>query len=663
MVFWTLVTLETDAVDGGGGRLCFSVATRGRISRYRVCRAGRDRLQSEESYSFNSNPCIEPQPKRLKKKMLVTTHRTDDALVTRMKNGFGSSKYKPVDYEQLRAETEAKKLASANIQLKIKKTQHASKLTKDHMLLKQHSQVWWKEHERLSKSQSELEQQLNALWEEYGIKYDFFPNIKDIERQLSEERERYKECTVHPIWQLRDDLKHRIGEMQYHSLQHTEMANDFDPEKIMQQVEFVKSQQSELLENLAQEQHLVEESLTEVQLQELINAENAAGRFCEVPVILQELQCPYPDLKASVLTEYQSLAEGFFSKLQELDTQLNDLDRDCPWSDKHHWIFQSIIRQYPRDLPNRRALYLDMMSKHLLDKTRQELVSHEKIWDTHRFINEQRRALEENWARYRKDFVTKAAMSVTEACYAYEMEVVLANDRRKQQEVCCELKVKVRELRAHQEEALRLKSAIAARRKEEEERQERQEKEKEELRRADGKAKIQKYKAKKQRAWEEQQQRDIERLHQLEDMMAQRAQRDSERVLYRQQLLEQRLSERKEMAHLEELEEVERQRRLDALRQQVAVIAGFDPVRMMSDTKSFKAKMGIGAEEEIVLQKPLFPLHTYNEQQIISDQRVRVEMALREAGLHHTLYAKEILPKISPPKPPRKDMKSTVFEK
>lgn len=49
---------------------------------------------------------------------------------------------------------------------------------------------------------------------------------------------------------------------------------------------------------------------------------------------------------------------------------------------------------------------------------------------------------------------------------------------------------------------------------------------------------------------------------------------------------------------------------------QVAIIAEFDPVRMMSDTKAWKARLGIGAEEEIVLQKPLFDLFTYNEQQV-----------------------------------------------
>lgn len=52
---------------------------------------------------------------------------------------------------------------------------------------------------------------------------------------------------------------------------------------------------------------------------------------------------------------------------------------------------------------------------------------------------------------------------------------------------------------------------------------------------------------------------------------------------------------------------------------QVAIVAHFDPVRMMSDTTASKARMGIGIEEEFILQKPLFTLNTYNEYQVIME--------------------------------------------
>ncbi|KAM5152196.1 coiled-coil domain-containing protein 148 [Mantella aurantiaca] len=595
----------------------------------------------------------------------VTTQRSRDTgnLVIRMKNGISSSKYKPVDYQQLRAETEAKKLATAGIQLKIKKTQHARKITKDQTLIKQHSLVWWKEHKRLSESREKVESQLQSFLEERSTYCPFFADMVALEQQLSEERDGYKACTVHPIWQLRDDLKHRICELQHDSLHQSEMENDFDPENVIKQVESVKRQQNVLIEKLIQEQRVLEDELLECDIPEFIHSEEISNQLEKIPTILQEIECPYLDLKTSVLSEYQQLVDLYTRKMKELDGQLNDIDRNCKWSEEDHWIIQSVIGQYPNDLPSRRTLYLDMLSRLLPHKPRQELVSHEKIWDLNRFVKDQRKALMESWTRYKKDFVMKALLTIAEACSEYEAEFMLANDRLRQQQICTELKDKVMQWRTHQEEAARLESAIAARRRQEEEQGERQRKEKEKLQRADEKEKIQKYKAEKRQAWEELQRRDVERLEQLRRLMTQQADKDRQRVVYRQQLLEKRLLERKEMVLHDEQVEMERQQRLEALRQQVAVIAEFDPVRMMSDTKSWKARMGIGTEEEVVIQKPLFELHTYNEKQIVSDPRVRIEMALREAGLHKTSYAKEILPKILPPKPPRKDMESTVFKK
>ncbi|KAM4626870.1 coiled-coil domain-containing protein 148 [Discoglossus pictus] len=465
----------------------------------------------------------------------------------------------------------------------------------------------------------------------------------EAEQQLSEERERYKTCTIHPIWQLRDDLKHRICELQYHSNRQSQMENDFDQVKIIQEVESVKKQQNILINKLAEEQLALEEDLMECEAQTLVHSsEQAACLFGEVPAVLQELECPYPELKASLLLEFQQLTDAYLSKLQELDWQSKDVDR--------HSISLS-------------ARYDTLLEREQEEKGWYHKVRHEKVWDMLRFTKDQRKALMESCTRYRKDFVIKAVMTTAEACTAYETEMILVNDRKKQQEICTELKDKVMQWRAHQEEAARLESAIAARREEQKEQSRRQQQEKERLHRAHEKAKIQQYKSEKQQAWEELERKDLLRLEQLRKIMAQQAEKDRERVVYRQQMLEKRLLEMKEMSLQEEQEEEARQRRLEALRRQVAVIAEFDPVRMMGDTKASKARMGIGTEEEFFLQKPLFELHTYTEQQIISDQRVRVEMALREAGLHKTRYAKEILPTILPPKPPRKDMKSTVFKK
>lgn len=46
--------------------------------------------------------------------------------------------------------------------------------------------------------------------------------------------------------------------------------------------------------------------------------------------------------------------------------------------------------------------------------------------------------------------------------------------------------------------------------------------------------------------------------------------------------------------------------------------------------------------------------------QIVSDPRLRVEQALREAGLHQSRYATKVLSEVKPLKPPRRDTKSKL---
>lgn len=71
-------------------------------------------------------------------------------------------------------------------------------------------------------------------------------------------------------------------------------------------------------------------------------------------------------------------------------------------------------------------------------------VEHEKYCDQYRFAKEQRKILISSWSKNRRDFIQKAVLTVAEACAAHEMENMLVKDRKKQQEVCADLKAKVR---------------------------------------------------------------------------------------------------------------------------------------------------------------------------------------------------------------------------
>ncbi|NXR85370.1 CC148 protein, partial [Hypocryptadius cinnamomeus] len=336
--------------------------------------------------------------------------------------------------------------------------------------------------------------------------------------------------------------------------------------------------------------------------------------------------------------------------------------RNSDWKEEDQWVFQTVINQYPSDLQRRRTLYLDMLQRYLPHKSRQELVVHEKVWDHCHSIRNQRRVLLFAWAQVRKAFVLRAVATAAEAAAAHEAEVVLADSRQKQLEICAVLKAKVLQWKAQQEEAAKLEAAVAARRKEKEDERERLQREQETIRRAQDKEKLKKYWAEKELKWQEQEERDLQQLEELRKLMAEQAAKDKERVQFRRALLEKRLLEKKELARLQARQEEEKEKRLEALRQQVAIVAKLDPARAVADTVASKARMGIGANDEFELQQPLFRLHTYSEEQVISDPRLRVELALREAGLHKTLYAREVLSKIPPLKLPRRDMESTAFK-
>ncbi|XP_022425482.1 coiled-coil domain-containing protein 148 isoform X1 [Delphinapterus leucas] len=607
----------------------------------------------------SASPDMENMDKRDRPFMTVQKNDTSDNLVFRMKNEMRSTKYKPVDYQQLHALTKAKKLASASTELKIRKAVQTSKISKEQTLIKQHKQVWWQEHQRLNEVRCKMESEIKSLLNEENIGSECLSDLMNFEQELSEQWCIYLKNVINPLQQLRADLKYR----QHHISQHSHSHSESNSVKVLEEVDFVKKQLKAVYERLRLEQQKIENYLSDWSLKTLDHSsEERSKLLSEMPVELETLECPYPDLKFSILNEFCNFTEKYQKKLQDFDMQLEDIYRNFQLSDEDHWFYQALVDQYPGDLSGRRTLYLDVLQRHFPHKSRHDLVEHEKYCDQYRFAKEQRKILISSWSKNRRDFIQKAVLTVAEACATHEMENMLVKDRKKQQEVCADLKAKVRQWRAHQEEVARLEMEISARRREKEEEKEKQWKKKELLQREEKKKKIRKYWAKREQKWQEMEMRDLQRLEELKKLMAEQSVKDRERVKYRRELLEKRLLEKKEVTLQEALEEAEREKRIEALRKQVAIVAQFDPVRMMSDTMASKARMGIGIEEEFILQKPLFTLNTYNEQQIISDPRLRFELALREAGLHKTFYAKEILPKIGPQKPPRKDTESTVFK-
>ncbi|XP_062287277.1 coiled-coil domain-containing protein 148-like [Scomber scombrus] len=590
-------------------------------------------------------------------RMFITNYKAEDVgtvkkLTARLRNGLGSSKYKPAEYKRLQAIVDAKRLESDLIGQKVEKTRCGAKANKESAILRQHRQVWSRECPRLQKTEDKAENDIHDFLEQIrpnSITDTGIFSLQDYELFLEREREAFRIATVQPVHQLRDDLSFRLSEEQHQQL--TLHPSNWEPVK--QQINFVKDQEDEITARLQAEYLTLEEEISALGLEKYLVTSDMLVNTESVPEEVLDSDCPYPELKDSLIEAFHSLSERYQSRLHCLQEQLQKTDGFCGWCADDDLHFQFILSQYAHDVPNRRVLCTDMLQRLFPKKTRHELMEHERMWDWQRFTRAQLRVVTQQWQRDQEELLAKALVTLQEARHAHQEELELHRDRQHQQDICSHLRDKLQQWRAQQEEVVKLEAAIAARQQEEEEAKLKREQEKETTIRLQQKDKVRQFYLKQQKRKEVLEQRDQERLANIRRDMEEQARRDKERVQFRADLLQQRMEER-EAKEAERLrEEEERQNRLDTLRNQVGVVAEVDPERMMADTEAWKSRhLNV---KEFELQKPLYSINTYTDTQIVSDPRLRVEQALREAGLNNSQYAKEVLSVIKPPKPPRRD--------
>ncbi|EDO45780.1 predicted protein, partial [Nematostella vectensis] len=648
---------------------------------------------------------------------------------------------------------------------KIEQITQARKQTKEQNLLQQHKACWSKEQIKLASLQKKYQNELDGIRPGSPYSYhsivEFFRELEIYEDLLSEEMKDFKKKTVDPVWDLREDLQFWLGENRERLILGEILGEaDRDHAEVMDVVNSVKIQQQQVMGKLEHEQRQLEAELESSPFQLLV----APGPSSEVRVIKTgipeealNLECPDVDFRESVLQEFLLLDKKYESYLEYLALKYSGADSSDigGWTKEDHFHFMCILEQYPPELPNRRMLYIDRMLREIPHKTRAELagmgvngltksellhdplilnssskhsfscylkVQHEKWWMAHKFYHEQRLSSLRAWSNDREDLLLKAKVTFLEALAAHEEAVNKEITRQRQQQICQELYEKVLAFREQKLEALRLQSAIAAR-KEEEERE-----------------MIQKYEDQKARQRREEAEREAIRLAEIQAQLEEQAKLDRERqvakestvrsdyadclevklcsvhfcwklaflkgcliyvvsinksninvlnycyfflnlffihffkyeragdrvysTVYNEKLhFEKEKEEARQRAHEAALEaEREKEQRLDSLREMVQVHVENDPERVFKQTEATLARLASAYDEETELQKPLFTVYGYEDRKVSSDPRLKVEQALRNAGLHSTDYARRILATVKPPQQPRKDQQSTLFK-
>ena len=188
------------------------------------------------------------------------------------------------------------------------------------------------------------------------------------------------------------------------------------------------------------------------------------------------------------------------------------------------------------------------------------------------------------------------------------------------------------------------------------------------------------YQKEKEEKWEEEVvwfQRLREETRKLRKVEAKKGQG---RVKYRREQFVEKLSRQKECLEQHAEEEREKEKRLEALREQVRhynimctyacvrlkpcpqvkVHVTSDPKRVFQHTASVQAR--VTSDPYLPIKHPLFPLHGFPAHKVTSDPRIRLEEALRKAGLHESTYARQAMAAVQAhTAPPRPDQQSSIF--
>ncbi|XP_026861524.2 coiled-coil domain-containing protein 148 [Electrophorus electricus] len=593
----------------------------------------------------------------------LATRRAEDAekLTQRAKNGLGLPKYKPVVYEELHAMVQAKRLSSEHAQCKMQKAMRADQIRRENFLLRQHRQLWSVESHKLARARERAAADVRGFLACGRLEEEddghLLSELLEYELSLEHDREVFRLATVVPVCQLREDLLYRLTSGPLAANQHTECMH------VLQQVAFVKKQQQAVMDRLQDECCTLQQELSAAgQEARLASAELAecVAALVQLPDEVMAADYPSAELGACVISAFHSLADKYTERLEVVQSRLLDMDRNCGWCEEDHLRFLHTVRQYSPELRHHRGLCRDLLQRVLPHLSRAELSNHERSWDWYRFSVAQERLVLESWSRERAALRLQALGALEEARAKHQEQQALHRDRCHQQHACALLKHKLQQWREKQEEVAQLEVLLAAQWHEEEKEREREEQEREQAKRTSDKERVREFYAELGRRRAECRQREEARLVELRGVMEEQARRDKERVEYREQLLEHRKQEQEAKEKLKERDEDERKERLKRLRSQVAVVADADPERMMGQTEAWRTRLQPD-KEEFILQRPLYDLYTYTDKQIVADPRVRIEQALRMAGVHHTAYARELLSAVRPPKPPRRDTESSAL--
>lgn len=597
--------------------------------------------------------------------------KNDTRLVTRFLSGHKPT-YKQIDYSQLYAVAKIKKSSGDRALRKVEKLSQQNKSNKERQLIQEHKRVWEKEMQKLKYTQTQIENDIKYirpnsqdLQSSKTSLEELYEDIIDYEDKMQCELHLFTKNTLQPVHELQADIKLWLAENRSQLLVG---AHDLeDEQKVNETIQSVKEQQDKIIERLEEEEVVIEDDVYDII--EKIGMHTLDVKLPKIklgiPKDLLQLECPDGSLRESCLNEFDWLDQRYTGHVELLEDKYENAINRVPlggWNELDHLRFKHIINQYKDVSSNRRKLYMDRLKRELPYKTIEQLSNHEDWWFSYRSFQSQLKDLFNAWKRDKDDLTLHVVSLFQQACVEYNTKTQTMIEHTKQKFVCNFLHEKLFEYQTERLEQMKLEAAHRAQKEEEERKNRKMREMKEKERRERDKQKVKIHKEHQERLSAKLRDVDQKRKMEMQEIQNIEQAHNLERVQYRKELFNEKLEHQKQQQHEKKQEIIAKEKRLQALRDQVLVQIEDDPERLFKSTQAFKAHVAVDEDEEQEAQTPLFTINTYSVEQIANDKRLKVENALRRANLHMTDYARQVLKGVQPPSHPRKDTLSTAFQ-
>ena len=577
------------------------------------------------------------------------------------------AKGRQVDYSAIKQGISNARKEGAHSLGKIKGIRRINNELKGKRLDCQHFEIWESQAKLLLKEFTKFEIDLEQFYfllleRDLEVYKPFVQNVKSNEEELKGEYNAFFDGIVDPVKQLSKDVKLSVSE---HAKCQKAFNNDHSS-AMKEEISRVNTQSIQILnllnEEFEKDMEFVEDICDKYHLTCDYSNCISLDELQTIPGEIIILDWPDEFSMLEVTQEYQDILNSYLNKFQHLENKYgSQKNKDFPLTNYELEKAKFIMNQYvDSSNANRRRLLSDRLEKEFPSICKFELRNLSTWHFSLEAYEHQKKILIKSFFNNKTQFIVKTKLHNREAWTSYQegQEENLAKEKRRKERL--EFLTKLRVWKMKRLDILRMENVLALKDSEEMETRRREE-ETEKLKETKDKKERVLLFQKERRIREEQEKAEIQiQLERTQKEVANQIERDKEKVDKRRKCSENKVGARK-MKEFEYTEFNLRKQELQHLiTQKISDQVACDPKRIYLHTKAYNAKIDSSKHSED-LETPLFKVDTFTSDEVTADPRIRLEMALRTAGLHNTLYAKEAMKRVSPMKQPRPELQSNIF--